>query len=624
MPDFWTEFIETIQSSNITMLLGAGALMFAVIGGLALLSHHYTLSGIKARTVGDGQHGTARWATAKEISKTYAHVPFTVKEWRKGRNRPAEQGLVLGCTGRKNELTALVDSDDIHCLMIGASGVGKTAFFLYPNLEYACASGMSFLALDTKGDLARNYGTIAQRYYDYTVSVIDLRNPTRSDGNNLLTLINRYMDIARANPENLAARAKAEKYAKILAKTIVNPGGEEGNYGQNAFFYDAAEGLLTSVILMLSEFLPPTEEKKQERRHIVSVFKLVQDLLEPSRVRNKSYFQILMSKLPDEHKAKWFAGAALNSADQAMASVMSTVLSRLNAFLDSELEQVLCFDSAIDAEKFASEKCAIFLILPEEDQTKNFMAGLMIQNLSRELFAVADENGGKLKNRVVLFCDELGTMPPFDILPLFSAGRSRRLTLVPIIQSLAQLEKNYGKEGCEIVQDNCQDTIFGGFAPNSQTAEVLSKALGSRTVLSGSVSRGKNDPSQSLQMMERALMTPDELKSIPKGHFIVMKTGTHPMRTRLRLFTEWGIGFEEPYTVPEKSNRSVAYANRDELIQSIELYTQKLRDDDHAEESETAPQGGMELTQSMVDEKKEKKAGHKSAYKSPYNTGGVK
>ena len=624
MPDFWTEFIETIQSSNITMLLGAGTLMFAVIGGLALLSHHYTLSGIKARTVGDGQHGTARWATAKEISKTYAHVPFTVKEWRKGRNRPAEQGLVLGCTGRKNELTALVDSDDIHCLMIGASGVGKTAFFLYPNLEYACASGMSFLALDTKGDLARNYGTIAQRYYDYTVSVIDLRNPTRSDGNNLLTLINRYMDIARANPENLAARAKAEKYAKILAKTIVNPGGEEGNYGQNAFFYDAAEGLLTSVILMLSEFLPPTDEKKQERRHIVSVFKLVQDLLEPSRVRNKSYFQILMSKLPDEHKAKWFAGAALNSADQAMASVMSTVLSRLNAFLDSELEQVLCFDSAIDAEKFASEKCAIFLILPEEDQTKNFMAGLMIQNLSRELFAVADENGGKLKNRVVLFCDELGTMPPFDILPLFSAGRSRRLTLVPIIQSLAQLEKNYGKEGCEIVQDNCQDTIFGGFAPNSQTAEVLSKALGSRTVLSGSVSRGKNDPSQSLQMMERALMTPDELKSIPKGHFIVMKTGTHPMRTRLRLFTEWGIGFEEPYTVPEKSNRSGAYANRDELIQSIELYTQKLRDDDHAEESETAPQGGMELTQSMVDEKKEKKAGHKSAYKSPYNTGGVK
>ena len=85
--------------------------------------------------------------------------------------------------------------------------------------------------------------------------------------------------------------------------------------------------------------------------------------------------------------------------------------------------------------------------------------------------------------------------------------------------------------------------------PNSEAADTFSKALGSRTVLSGSVSRGKNDPSQSLQMMERPLLTADELKSIPKGSFIVQKTGCHPMRTRLRLFLEWGITFEEEYRV---------------------------------------------------------------------------
>lgn len=579
-------------NASIWILIAAGAAMFLVIGGLSMMSHHYTLGNIKSRTVGDGQHGTARWATDKEIKQTYAHVPFKVREWRRGQNLPTEQGLILGCKGQPQELTALVDSDDIHCLMIGASGIGKTAFFLYPNLEYACASGMSWLALDSKGDLARNYGTIAKNCYGYNVSVIDLRNPTRSDGNNLLTLVNRYMDIARKDPKNLAARAKAEKYAKILAKTIVNPDGDDSNRGQNAFFYDAAEGLLTSVILMLAEFLPPDKEHPQERRHIVSVFKLVQDLLEPSKVKGKSHFQLLMGKLPPDHKARWFAGAALNSAEQAMASVMSTVLSRLNAFLDSELEQVLCFDSAIDAEKFASEKSAIFLILPEEDTTKNFMAGLMIQNLSRELFAVADENGGKLQNRVVLYCDEFGTMPPFDVLPLFSAGRSRRLTLVPIIQSLAQLEKNYGKEGSEIIQDNCQDTIFGGFAPNSQTAEVLSKALGNRTVLSGSVSRGKNDPSQSLQMMERALLTPDELKSIPKGNFIVQKTGQHPMRTRLRLFLEWGITFEEPYIVSERTDRAVAYANREDLERNLPQ-SSKAEDTDVSGAYAVSKRGGM-------------------------------
>lgn len=161
---------------------------------------------------------------------------------------------VLGSKGNKTT-TALVDSDDIHVMMIGASGVGKTAYFLYPNLEYACASGMSFLALDTKGDLARNYGAIARDIYGYRISVVDLREPTRSDGNNLLTLINRYMDKHREDPKDIGAKAKAEKYAKILAKTIINPEGDGTDRGQNAYFYDSAEGLLAYSIVNTGNLL---------------------------------------------------------------------------------------------------------------------------------------------------------------------------------------------------------------------------------------------------------------------------------------------------------------------------------------------------------------------------------
>ena len=375
------------MNQNIWSLIGFAAVALIVVGGLAFLSQHYTLDNIKSKTVGDGQYGTARWATKREIQKTYRHVPFQPELWRKGEHLPRQQGLVLGSLGRKNHVTALVDCDDIHCLMIGASGVGKTAFFLYPNLEYACASGMSYLALDTKGDLARNYGAVASKYYGYQVSVIDLRNPTRSDGNNLLTLINRYMDLARGHPDNLTYKARAEKYTKILAKSIINPEGESSR-GENAYFYESAESLLAAVILLLSEYLPPTEGEP-EMRHIVSVFKLVQDLLavDPRSRDQRNGFQILMDRLPENHRAYMLAGAALTASDQAMASVMSTVLSRLNSFLDTELEQVLCFDSAIDAETFASQKCAMFLILPEEDATKNFMAGLIIQNLARELFS---------------------------------------------------------------------------------------------------------------------------------------------------------------------------------------------------------------------------------------------
>lgn len=293
-----------------------------------------------------------------------------------------------------------------------------------------------------------------------------------------------------------------------------------------------------------------------------------------------------MDYLPDDHKAKWFAGAALNTAEQSMSSVMSTALSRLNAFLDSELEQLLCFDTEIDAEKFCNEKCAIFIVMPEENPNTFFMVSLIIQQLYREILSVADENGGVLKNRCVFFCDEFGTLPKIDSAEMmFSASHSRRLQIVPIIQSFAQLEKNYGKEGADVIIDNTQLTIFGGFAPNSTSAKELSKALGSRTVMSGSVSKGKDNPSQSLQMIERPLMTPDELKSLPKGTFVVMKTGFYPMKVKFKLFFKWGIEFEEKYEVIENGNREVHYANRSELFNNIIQAYSPVTDSDFDETS---------------------------------------
>lgn len=575
----------------IVKLVIAGAAMFATLGLIAGLSGMYSLN-IRAKTVGHGQHGTARWATKGEIKKTYTHVRFEPELWRKGKHLPTEQGIVVGCLTRRHRLgnalravrnvlvvkllrrphpvpktadetTALVDTGDVHAVMIGAAGVGKTAYWLYPCLEYALASGMSFLSTDTKGDVVRNYGRIAQECYGYRVGVIDLRNPTRSDGFNLLHLVNKYMDAYREHPDTLLYKAKAERYAKIISKTIITAGMDGQNFGQNQFFYDAAEGLLTATILLVAEFCPPPE------RHIVSVFKIIQELMTPSQTKGQTQFQVLLSLLPETHKAKWFAGAATSTADQAMASVMSTTLARLNAFLDSEMEQLLCFDTAVDAETFCKKKSALFLVMPEEDPNKFFMVSLIIQQLYREILSVADEHGGRLPNRAVFYADEFGTLPKIESAEMmFSASRSRRLSIVPIIQSIGQLEKNYGKEGAEIIIDNTQDTIFGGFAPNSETAQAMSKSLGSRTVQTGYISKGK-ESSQSLQMIERPLMTPDELKSMPKGQFIVMKTGAHPMKVKLKLFFEWGISFGEPYTVPDKGNRVVPYAGKETLIQAI-------------------------------------------------------
>lgn len=545
------------MSHDQIIFIGMGVLFFIVIGIAVYFGNNYNLDNIKAKEVGNGQYGNSRFASQKEINETFSKIYFDPQNWRKGKYLPNSQGIVIGSQVKGKQTYCYVDKADVHLLMIGAAGVGKTAHFLYPNLEYACASGTSFITTDTKGDLYRNYGGIAKEYYGYQISVIDLRNPIYSDGNNMLHMVNKYMDIYKKDRSNLTIKAKTEKYAKIIAKTIIfNDGESSSSYGQNSFFYDSAEGLLTSVILIISEFC----EDKQ--RHIVSVFKLVQDLLKPSKVKGKTQFQVLLDLLPDNHKARWFAGAALNTSEQAMMSVLSTVLSRLNAFIDSEIEQILCFETTIDIEKFCEHKSAIFLVIPEEDNTKHFLISLFLQQYYREMLAYADEHGGVIFRKIIMFLDEIGTIPPIQSIEMmFSASRSRNISIVAIIQSLAQLEKNYGSEGAKIIVDNCQDILFGGFAPNSEMAKIFSENLGTHTVQSGSINRGKNDPSQSLQMIERPLMTPDELRTMPKGHFILMKTGIHPFKTILRLFIYWKIKLDKEYQVNERIRKEVDYVD---------------------------------------------------------------
>ena len=126
------------MTGNPMILIVVAALMMELLGLVSLLAHIDNLNNIKSKTVGDGRHGTARWANKSEVRKIYRHIPFTPVKWReqaaKGKEpttpdgKPLPQGIVADCTGGKNT-TALVDT----------------------------------------GDVCRNYGTIAKQY-GYQVS----------------------------------------------------------------------------------------------------------------------------------------------------------------------------------------------------------------------------------------------------------------------------------------------------------------------------------------------------------------------------------------------------------------------------------------------------------------------
>ncbi len=545
---------------NLIPLFVIMAVFLLIIVGLKIYAGWYSINGIKNKTVGDGQHGTARWASKSELRSYYRHLPFDPEHWRQqaqdGTQLQLPPGVIVGAHyHRHRPPTVMVELGDVNVYVEACAGWYKTTGFFYPNIEYGLATGTSMLIMDTKGDPARKYGAIAQQCYGSRVAVIDLRNPSRSHGNNLLYMVNKNMDLYQ-NTGDIHYRAKAERHAKILAKAIIYPT-DSTDYGVNSFFYSAAEGLLAAMILIVAEFAQP------EQRHIVSVIKLIQEMMAPTGNKGMNQFAQLMNILPAEHKARLFAGAALTAEGETVASIMSTVLSRMNDFLDSEIEQILCFDSVVDAEEFCSHPTAIFLVLPEENPTTYFIASLMVDQLYREILSVADAQGGHLQKRCLFLLDEFGTIPPISCAQsLFSAGRSRGLNVIAACQSQHQLVRNYTHEGAGNILKNCQLTLSGGFAAIDSSAETISKALDSRTVLTGSVSRNENNPSESLQMTHRDLMTPGELRMLQKGDYVVMQSGNRPFISRLKYYLDWGIRFPaEDFRMPDRSTRQVTYAD---------------------------------------------------------------
>ena len=220
---------------------------------------------------------------------------------------------------------------------------------------------------------------------------------------------------------------------------------------------------------------------------------------------------------------------------------------------------------------------AVFTYTDRLGKTKTFrIDGDKISgNSSQQItYSYADDNAGKLDKRVMFYLDEFCTFTKIEgIDKMFSAIRSRNVFLVPVIQGSAQLETNYGREGADNINNNCQMTMFSGFSPKSKDAEELSKALGNRTIMTGSVSSNKigGNTSKTLQMMQQPLLSPDQIRTLRQGSFILMKTGFHPANFTLNFFTKWGICFNDEfsYSTEKRLAKQVQYATKISLEKAM-------------------------------------------------------
>ena len=509
-------------------LLICGALVMALVW---IRSNNLEIS---AHQVGKGQHGSARWATPVEKKKEYTDMAF---------GRESAPGLVLEAKKRW-----LIDASDSNALLVAPPGAGKTKRLFIPSIYYNAmvnentdGQGASMIITDCKGELLQKCGSFLLEK-GYRVLALNFAQPLKSACFNLLNNVNQEIDLyhsAQDQGEKLLHYGRAERYAKILASSVVVNLGDVQKSDSGSYFTETSKGLLTGMILLVSEYGQP------EERHIISVFRLIIELNglteDSSQAVQKNRLQELLAHI-DNDRIWNYVGPATSADVRTSMNVFSSALGKLVQFIDAELEPMVCNHSPeLGDLDFIKNPSAIFLVCPDSNTTRHFFAALFIRYLMNDLIVQADESPSlKLSREVIAFWDEYGNMPPIkDIDVLVSAARSRGIRFLFSLQSYGQLEKNYSHQMAKIIKDCCQITISTYVSPNSrETAEELSKVLGQQTVQSGSITKG-HGYTQNLQMIGRALLTPDEIINLQPGNFLVLKAGCRPVQTSLPFYWEY-------------------------------------------------------------------------------------
>lgn len=492
----------------------------------------------------------------------------------------------------------LVDQSDKNILLVAPPGVGKTIRVLIPTLLSNALvlnqEKRSLLITDIKGEL---FESTSQNLKEngYEVIAFNFRSPLQSNVFNMLDLVNSNIDKSNAattEEDKIFYFASAEKTAKILATLIV--GEEQQHSGNSKIFADTALGLLISVILLVSKFSMPTE------RHILSVLNVVIDLnglLEGSSdVNQKNKYAEMIKKLDElgeceiANRLKMYSGAAISADNRTSMNIFSSTISNLTKFIDQELEQMISSDkSDFNSESFIEKPTAVFMIIPDDNTTRHFLASLLIRNFTNELILLAEGTGGVLNRRVEYILDEFGNTPAikdFDI--IITAVRGRGIRILAALQSDTQLERIYGKEKAAIIKKAFQTVIYGTLSTNAiEEAKRISEAAGTYTATTFSTSKGNNagffsvmpnsrNSSSSEQLIKKNLIEPFEIFTMSQGEFLVFMHGNYPFYTNLDIIYDilpnrkFSVKEMKKLNLPVTPLITINKLNEDSLFKNIE------------------------------------------------------
>lgn len=478
---------------------------------------------------GNGQHGNERFMKESEKSKYFQVFEFSGKEKLSGKG-----GLIVQMQKKAGKELIYYVGKDLHSLIIGASGSGKTRRLLFETIWLQLMSGLSVIVSDVKGEIFYYTSPLAKEL-GYEVAPIDLRNLKKSIHYNFLQPI---LDAFAEGDQ-----AKAIDYTWDLVSVLV------GQQKGEPLWYNGETATIAAAILIVALDAPP------EYRNLTNVYYFLAFMCESDSM-GEMPLNGYLEQMDDTHPAKGVFAMAKIAADRTRSSFFTSALGTLRLFTNPNVAEMTS-KSDLKLKDISSKKTIVYMIIPDEKKTLYPLVSILITQMYTAQVELANENGLRLPVDTDYDLDEVGNFPMIPVLgAILSAGRSRGVRSNLIIQDYQQLESKY-KEDFKNIKTNCQVKVYLK-SDDPDTLKSISENLGKYTVevtsASSSVSDGKTKQgsySSSSSLTARSLLEPAEVKRIRAPYSICMVTGEYPSVNVLpdlseyRLNRIYGLGDEK-------------------------------------------------------------------------------
>ena len=443
----------------------------------------------QGRTRDGEEHGSAAWATPASVNAQFAQKDSI----------PLTQHVRLGLDTHKHRRS-------LNVLVIGGSGAAKTRSFVLPNILTA---NTNYVITDPKSEvLLATGGYLKEQGYD--VRVLNLVNLEQSDGYNPF----RYL--------------RDEKDVLKLVNNLIQSTTPKGSHESDPFWTKAETALLQAIILMLFQEAPKYEQN----------FSMVMRVLEYAEVREEDeghvspldlLFESIERRKPDSVAVRQYKVFKLAAGKTAKSILVSTAV-RLAPFNLPQIQALTDHDD-MDLYTLGEKKVALYAVIPDNDNTFNFLVSLLYAQAFQALYYSADQiHHGPLPRHVRFVLDEFAAMPLPGFTRELATMRSRSISASVIIQNMAQIKELY-KDSWETIPGNCDTILYLG-GNESSTHKYVSEMLGKATIdtKTHGQTKGKSGSySTNFQMSGRELLTPDEVRKLDNRYALLFIRGASPV-----------------------------------------------------------------------------------------------